>query len=85
MKIIITNDFQEQIYYLFCIKFNFTMKEDFENIEEETKNYIFEELKDCHEYWGSNSLLEMIDFCNRNNLPQKKALLLLMKPNRIKG
>lgn len=61
------------------------MRKKSEEIIEETRNTIFKELKDIHDYWGQNSFVEMIDFCNRNNLHTQKSILIhLMKPNRIK-
>ena len=48
-------------------------------MEKETQNLIFEELTDMYGYWGENNLLEMIDFCNRNQLyTQRKALTMLL-------
>lgn len=50
-----------------------------ENINKETQNLIFEELTGEYDYWGENSLFEVIDFCNRNQLKSRQrtqALLL---------
>ncbi|MDR2954623.1 MAG: hypothetical protein LBV43_06040 [Prevotella sp.] len=56
-----------------------------EDIDTELKNYIFEELTEQYSYQGENCTVGMIDFCNRNNLhSQKKMLITLMKPDRIK-
>ena len=50
-----------------------------EAINQETQNLIFEELTDQFDYWGENSLFEMIDFCNRNILkPRQRTLTLLL-------
>jgi len=60
-------------------------KQDLQNINQETKDYIFEELTDMYGYWGENSLIEMIDFCNRNQLKsQQRTLTILLTPDRIK-
>lgn len=56
-----------------------------EKIDKELKGYIFEDLRDLHDYWGENSFPDMLDFCSRNNLKaQKQSLLILMRPDRIK-
>jgi hypothetical protein len=56
-----------------------------EDINTELKDYIFEELAEQYSYRGQSCLIEMIDFCNSNNLhSQKKILITLMKPDRIK-
>ncbi len=56
-----------------------------ENINQEIRDYYFDLLKTEHEYWGENSLVEMIDFCARNQLHSiKSALTKLMQPDRIK-
>lgn len=44
------------------------MKEEIKNINSEVKNYVFDDLVDMHDYWGENTLVAMIEFCNRNNL-----------------
>lgn len=33
-----------------------------------SQNNIYEVLKSEHDYWGLNSILEMLDFCKRNQL-----------------
>lgn len=56
-----------------------------EKMDIELKEYIFEDLRDLHNYWGENSLPDMLDFCSRNNLKsQKQTLLILMRPDRMK-
>lgn len=61
------------------------MNTDSKQINQETQNYVFEELRESHEYWGNNSLIEMMDFCHRNNLNKYKSILtILLKPDRIK-
>lgn len=61
------------------------MKEKIQKIEEDVKGCVFNELVEKYDYWGENSLVEMIDFCKRNNLDiQKKVLTNLLRPNIIK-
>lgn len=61
------------------------MKEKSVEIEQDIKDLMFERLKKDYEYWGENKILEMLDFCNRNNLhSEKETLQKLLKPNRIK-
>jgi len=62
------------------------MDKEEEKINQDIKDCIFRELVDRYEYWGESSLIEMIDFCNRNQLRiQKSILTKLLKPNRIKS
>lgn len=49
-----------------------------EAINQETQNLIIEELTEQFDYWGENSLFEMIDFCNRNNLKSRQKTLTLL-------
>jgi len=61
------------------------MKEEAENLIQDIKDLMYNDLKVKHDYWGESSILEMLDFCNRNNLHlQRKILLKLLKPNVIK-
>lgn len=45
------------------------------DIKTDVRNYIFDKLTNENEYWGKNELLEMIDFCNRNQLDLEKKIL----------
>ena len=49
-----------------------------EDINQGTQDFIFEELAEEYNYWGENNLLEMIDFCNRNNLKSRRRTLTLL-------
>lgn len=41
----------------------------------EKQSIFFEELRKYHDYWGGNSIKEMIDFCGRNNINNIKKTL----------
>jgi len=61
------------------------MKTEPKELRSEIQNFLFEEPTEMFDYWGENRLIDMLDFCNRNNLlPQKKTLINLMKTDRIK-
>ncbi|MDH6311052.1 hypothetical protein M2451_003862 [Dysgonomonas sp. PFB1-18] len=57
---------------------------EIEDITADLKNYIFEELKESHDYWGENSLPDMLDFCKRNRLKSQKELLLILMSHPIR-
>lgn len=81
-----TSDFIRAWETLICVVENGMISmEEIQKMNIELKNYIFDDLVEIHNYWGTNSFIEMIDFCNRNNLHSQKSMLIdLMKPNRIK-
>jgi hypothetical protein len=49
-----------------------------EDINQEAQDLIFEELTGQYDYWGENSLFEMIDFCNRNQLKSRQQILTML-------